>query len=71
MVSKVATFEVQFAGGRVEEFPLSCLTSVLYGNTKLEQTPLLPHLGVELIREKDGRVLWPAAAIHQQHGSGG
>lgn len=62
-MNKVATFEVQFADGRVEEFPMSCLTSVLYGITKLEQTPLISHLGVELIREKDGRVLWPASAI--------
>ncbi|WP_373634743.1 hypothetical protein [Yoonia sp. SS1-5] len=56
-------FEIVFTDGRVEPIPSKYLAGVLYGITRLEQTPVLPLLGVDVIREVSGRPLWPSSAI--------
>lgn len=56
-------FKVIFEDGREEMFSGEHKSAVLYGITRLEQTPILPFLGIKLISDENGDILWPASEI--------
>lgn len=55
--------KVIFEDGREEMFSDEHKSGVLYGITRLEQTPILPFLGIKLISDENGDILWPASEI--------
>ncbi len=60
-------FKVIFEDGREEMFSGEHKSAVLYGITRLEQTPMLPFLGIKLISDENGDILWPASEIAKGH----
>ncbi len=62
----MSSFKVIFKDGREEVFSDEHRSGVLYGITRLEQTPLLPFLGIKMVTEENGEVLWPAFEILKQ-----
>ncbi|MEJ8563414.1 hypothetical protein QTO30_20755 [Yoonia sp. GPGPB17] len=62
----MTTFKVIFEDGREEVFSDEHRSGVLYGITRLEQTPIISLLGIKMISASSGEVLWPASEILKQ-----
>ncbi len=59
----MSSFKVLFENGSEETFPGEYKSAVLYGITRLEQTPILPFIGIKVIVDENSEVLWPASEI--------
>ncbi|MEO1564168.1 MAG: hypothetical protein AAFR98_12090 [Pseudomonadota bacterium] len=57
------SIKVIFEDGREEVLSDEHRSGVLYGITRLEQTPIISLLGIKMITEESGEVLWPASEI--------
>lgn len=62
----MSSFKVIFEDGREEVFSDEHRSGVLYGITRLEQTPIISLLGIKMISASSGEVLWPASKILKQ-----
>ncbi len=57
------SFKVLFDNGSEQIISGEYKSAVLYGITRLEQTPILPCLGIKLIVDENSEVLWPASEV--------
>jgi len=59
-------FKVIFEDGREKVLSDEHRSGVLYGITRLEQTPIISLLGIKMITAASGEVLWPASEIEKR-----
>ncbi len=59
----MSSFKVHFENGNEEIISGEFKPAVLYGITRLEQTPISPFLGIKVIVDENSEVLWPASEV--------